>query len=142
MKKAGKPNSLLIELVIVLLFFSLSASVILQLFVATHNKSTHSKVGSAALMLAEDLNDRFAVSDLAIETFLAASGWVPAEDGDANAYVRTVNLEGRALEVAVTGAQQTSEAGVLDEYAIDVYDRGDVIIHLPMVRYSPREVTP
>ncbi len=136
MKKAGRPNAMLIELIIVLLFFSLSAAIILQVFVATHNKSVRSKVDSAALMMAEDLADRFYVSELDTETFFAAAGW-KSVDGR---HERQLKVENRALLFVIGGEHVETAAGMLDDLTITIYDGETEIVTLPMARYQPGEV--
>lgn len=136
--KRTKPNALLIELVIVLLFFSLSASVILQLFVATHDKSLRSRVDSAAMAMAEDLADRFYTSDLDAEAFFAADGW-RAVDGSRE---RDVQIEQRNLRFVVSGAQTVAAAGVLDDLTLSVYDGDLNTITLAIARYRGGEVRP
>ena len=47
--KNYKGNSLLIELIIVLLFFALSQTVVVSMFAAAHDKAEHSVMLSSAL---------------------------------------------------------------------------------------------
>ncbi len=138
MKKAGKPNSLLIELVIVLLFFSLSASVILQLFVATHDKSVRSRVDSAAMTMAEDLADRFYVSELNADAFFLADGWQQSE----GTQQRSVLVEGRTLRFVVSGENTATAAGTLNDLKLNVYDGELTVLTLPIARYRSGEVRP
>lgn len=59
MDRKNRPNAFFIEIVIVLLFFSLSAAVILQLFVMAHNQSTRSREQSASVIKAQDIAEQF-----------------------------------------------------------------------------------
>lgn len=136
--RRSKPNALLIELVIVLLFFSLSVAVILQLFVAAHEKSVRGSVDSQATMMAEDVADRFYASDLKAADFFTEDGWTKAD----GAYEKGGEAEGRALRFIVTGETERTEAGALDAYTLAVYDGMAEIAALPVVRYVPGEGTP
>ncbi len=137
MNKAGKPNSLLIELVIVLLFFSLSAVVILQLFVAAHDKSVDSAVGTEATLMAEDIAERFRAGGLEPGVFLAGDGWTEA----AGAYTRQAEASGHAVRLTADVAREVTPAGSLDTITLTVYDDDSVVVSLPVVRYSPGEGT-
>ncbi len=135
--KTGKPNTLLIELVIVLLFFSLSAAVILQLFVATHDRQLRNEVESGATLLAEDISARFAASDLDAKVFFAADGWAETEGG----YSRTTVVAGRTLTLSLEGAAEQTAAGKLDDFLLTILRDGERVVSLPLARYIPGEET-
>ena len=136
--RRSKPNAILIELVIVLLFFSLSAAVILQLFMAAHEKSVRGDVNSEALMMAEDLADRFYVSPLEAQAFFAQDGWSAADGG----FEKVGEAGSRSLRFAISGETRDTQVGALDDYLLAVYDGEMEIVALPVLRYAPREVTP
>ncbi|MCL1963764.1 MAG: hypothetical protein FWF69_01715 [Firmicutes bacterium] len=156
MKKVSRPNTLLLELVIVLLFFSLSACVILQLFVAAHDKSVRSVVGSWALMEAEDIAEKFAASQADKDTFFAQADWRPRGEG----YERYVEANGRALLCLVAGETRNTPAGYLDDLTLTLYktqtppsgsgemprcitiDGEHPLVTLPLTRYRHGEGTP
>jgi len=138
MKKASKPNALLIELVIVLLFFSLSTAVILQLFVAAHDKSMKSGVGTEAMMISEDLAERFAVSSLEVHAFFEQEGWAPRDAG----YEHGVKIGVRDLLYVVQGETKEGPAGSLDDFIMAVYDGDSTVLTIPLARYIPKEGTP
>ena len=75
MNSTRKPNAMLIELVIVILFFAISAGIILQLFVAASDRSGQSATDSNALLMTEDVAERFVASKLPVDEFFAALGW-------------------------------------------------------------------
>ena len=58
-QKKARPNSFFIEIIIVLLFFSLSAAVILQVFVSAHQKSTLSNEQNLSMVKAQELTEEF-----------------------------------------------------------------------------------
>jgi len=125
----------LIELVIVLLFFSLSAAVILQLFVAAHERSVRSEVASIGTLLAEDISGRFAVSELVAEDFFAEDGWTT----DAAGYMREAWAGDNRLTMTAHGGTEKTPAGMLDQWTLTVFSGEDSIISVPMARYVPEE---
>ena len=139
MNSKRKPNAMLIELVIVILFFSISAGIILQLFVAAHDRSRQSAMDNEMTLVAEDIAERFAVSTLASEAFFLGDGWT----GNTDAYSRTLDLQsGREVQLSVTGTQQETQAGTLDIFTLVAYDGDREIMSLPVSRYLPKEATP
>lgn len=135
MNKAGKPNALLIELVIVLLFFSLSAAVILQLFIGAHDKSVRSSTDSVAIIMAEDMAERFLASDLTADAFLTAEGFTLAE----GAYILSTQADGRSIQMVAEPSRQEGMAGNLDEVTLTVCDGDLTILTIPVSRYLPKE---
>lgn len=138
MNGSRKPNAMLIELVIVILFFSISAGIILQLFVAASNKSIQSSADTSATLIAEDVAERFAVSREEADTFFSADGWTQTEDG----YERQTQAAGRTYRVAVQCDTQETAAGTYDAVTVSVYDGAREAIVLPADRYLPKEATP
>lgn len=138
MNTKRKPNAMLIELVIVILFFSLSAGIILQLFVAAHDRTTSSTVDTAALLIAEDFAERFAASDLPADVYLAEAGFVLEED----LYTRQTESNGRTLTINATSETTATEAGLLDRLQVTVLDGSREAVSLPVSRYLPREDVP
>lgn len=58
-RASTKRNAFLVEIVIVILFFSISVSVILQLFVAAHQKSQQSRDTNVAMIKAQEIAEGF-----------------------------------------------------------------------------------
>ena len=54
-KTSGKTNSFLLEMILMILFFSVSAAVILQLFASSHNIQKQSSSKNEALLYAQTL---------------------------------------------------------------------------------------
>lgn len=135
MKNAGRPNSLLVELVIVLFFFSLSTAVILQLFIAAHDKSVRDMTDSAATLMAEDYAERFAQSRMAAEKFLEENGF--EREGDI--YARAAEADGRSLRLTAQPAQENTGAGTLSTVDLTIFDGDTVAIRLPLSCYVPGE---
>lgn len=139
MNGARKPNAMLIELVIVILFFSISAGIILQLFVAAHDRSMQSDTDTAALLLSEDMAERFAASDLPLDAFLDADGWTSILGN----HEKTLTPDGaRPLRMALDGSTLDMGPGALDTLTLTVYDGERVCVTLPINRYTAREGMP
>lgn len=79
MKKSGSAVFLM-ELTLVILFFSLSTVVTLRLFVAAHQQERQSTLHSDALELAENTAELFRAQGVSF--FDAADGWNAAEQED------------------------------------------------------------
>lgn len=139
MNGTRKPNAMLIELVIVILFFSISAGIILQLFVAANERGHQNDVDNTAMLLAEDVAERLAVSTQTLDAFFMGDGWVQKDD----AYVRQESAyAGRRLQLTARGATEEREAGTLDSVELTIYDGDRAVLSMPVARYLPMEVTP
>lgn len=138
MNGVRKPNSMLIELVIVILFFSISASIILQLFVAAHDRTVQSSTDTAAVMISEDFAERYAASGLPMEDFLAEDGFT-LSDG---AYEKELTVDTRPLRMVVEGETESTATGALDVLSLTVHDGGRLAVSFPIQRYLPEEETP
>jgi len=136
-KTASKPNALLIELLIVLLFFALSAVVILQVFMGARDKSVRSGVDSAALMTAEDIAERLYASNLDAENFFVEDGWMVA-DG----HSKEIQVAGRDIRYVVRIETAKEQAGYLEEATLTAYDGDREVLTLPIIRYMPGEEAP
>lgn len=135
MNGARKPNAMLIELVIVILFFSISAGIMLQLFVAANDRGRQNSVNSTAVMLAEDTAELFAASHDTLEAYFSDAGWVLSPEG----YERSIEMDDRLLRMVAQGETEQTEAGTLDTVTLTVYDGERAAVILPMARYVPGE---
>lgn len=77
MKGTGRVNTFLVEIIVVILFFSLSAAVTLQVFAATHTKGQQSVDLNKAVTLAQQLTEQYRA------------------DGDQNEWCTSPELEGK-----------------------------------------------
>lgn len=135
-----KPNAMLIELVIVILFFSISAGIILQLFVAANDRSVQSATDTAALLEAENMAELLVASRLPLEDFLADTGWDMETHG---IYTRPFDVGSRSLLMVATCETSETDAGTLDSLQLTVMDKERKAVVLPVGRYLPsKEVTP
>ena len=145
MQNENKSNVLLTELVIAVLFFSLIAVTITQVFVGSHQKSRLNARTQRALMVAEDWVEALS-GEADLDEALTSAGFLAVADG---VYERTDGLEANALLTrALLHPEQTSAAGRLLEGEISILDVGHVrpgaeepavLVTLPLASYMPRE---
>ncbi len=134
MKKRGS-MAFLMELIVVILFFSLSTAVTLRLFVAAHEKERESTRLSDAVERAQDTAEQFRVKGIAL--FASSDGWTYEIRDDLSALYTRVFEEGLTVTVLVTDGDAPSRAP---------RNRGDLRLqrdghgpccHLPLSRFVP-----
>ena len=133
MKNRSRANALLVELLLVIFFFMISAAILVQVFADAKLKSRTAKATNASMLEAQNIaEDLYAAEDpdavLKSYGFTAEDGgWVLEQDG----YLLKVTLQEEATE---TGELRTYEiAGVKD---------GETLLTLPSTRFIPKEVSP
>jgi hypothetical protein len=131
MGKGNRLNALLVELLIAVLFFSLSATVILGVFAETHEQSKKAGILNQALMEAENLAERLYAADSAQELLLAEAF---AAEGDA------FTKDFADYRITVTLQDVPAEAGIIREVRITAQRGEERLITLPCAKYLPGEV--
>jgi hypothetical protein len=134
MKKHSTANVLLIELALVILFFMLCVSVIVEVFGAARLKSADARASSRAMIQVENLEARLAGAETAEEVLLEA-GFLQ-EDGR-----WYLSAEGYTL----TAAEETeaAAAGTLRTVTFTAARKGgDSLFSLPVTHYMAGEVSP
>lgn len=126
--KNYKGNMLLIELVIVILFFSLSQVIIVQVFAASQQKATESRIAHAAMMAAQDVAERL-VGENKPGQALEGMGFTRTEDF----YMRD-NGDGFQLNVSLRALEQP--AGTLYSATVNAMRDGVELLSLPSVYYE------
>lgn len=137
MKKQSTPNLMLTELVIVLFFFSLSAAVVLQVFIGSHNASVKSELVNVATIRVEDIVNRFASTDDA-DAFFASLDFEP----DAETLVRQDTIGTRKVTFVLEGGKDETAQGALYRYQIGAYHDTTLLVSMPLARYIPKEGQP
>ena len=134
MKKHSSANILLIELVLVILFFMLCVATIVEMFGLARMKSAYAKAGSQAMLIVENLEERLAgAGDAGAE--LERDGFV-LEDG-------TWVLQGDRYTLSAAESEEKTEAGTLRTVEFSAVQKtGQQIFVLPVVNYLPGEVSP
>jgi hypothetical protein len=123
-----RSNTLLIEIVIVILFFALSQAVVLQVFAGAQQLNRDAEILNRALMRAEDAAETLAVSGDA-DAALTSLGF--SSDGDGYALS---DSEGYRLTATVSRFSQP--AGVLTTVELTGYQGDTELFTLPAVRYG------
>lgn len=127
-------NVLLIELIIVIFFFSLSAVVTLQAFVRAYEETLQSRQYTRALTIAQDWAELLFAADDPEATLLQA-GWHATTGG------YETQQEDYHLSVSLEQSQQ--DAGVTRRMRVTVVPPGwddeqeNQVISLPVARYVP-----
>ena len=133
MGKGNQLNTLLVEIMIAVLFFALSSTVVLQTFVVTRNQSREASIYDTALMEAQNIADRLYVSGEYADT-LEQAGFTRDEQG----WVRAME----DYDLRVTTAEEDTAAGVLLRAEVIAMHGDEALLTLPCVRYLPGEVQP
>ena len=133
-KRHSTANILLIELVLVILFFMLCVSTIVEMFGLARVKSAYAKASCSAMLAVENLEERLAGAEnagaeLEAAGFTAADGrWVLEQDG---------------YTITAAETEEKTEAGILRTVEFSAEQKtGRKLFDLPVVNYLPGEVSP
>lgn len=127
MKSASKSNALLVELLIVVMFFMLFATVILQVFSTARNQSALSDKLIQASNAAQSAADRlYAAQDA--ESLLTETGWTREED--------LWRLPGDDFDLTVSISREEQPFGALLRYQVRAVSDGKTLVELPGARYQ------
>lgn len=129
-----KGNVVLIELVIVLIFFALSQVAIVQVFAAAQQKTNESRLLNEALLTAQDAAEQLALSDDP-EALLSGLGYAQ-QDG----LYRYQSPAGYAVVARITRLTQPN--GALVSVQLSAQQGDATLFTLPVNRYAPGEVLP
>lgn len=133
MKEGSRANALLVELLLVILFFMLGATTLVQLFADARHKTIQARATNVAIMEAENIaDDLYGTEDP--DALLTEYGF-SAQDG-----VWTLSKDGYTL--TVTRADEETENGVFRRFTISGQGDGKDLFALPSTRYLPKEVSP
>lgn len=131
MGKGSQLNTLLVEILVAVLFFALSATVILDAFVIARSQSRGAAAINDALAQAQDVADTLYLDGADAEASLLSAGF--AREGDA--FVR----EGTDFTLTVTLAEEAAGAGALHSATVSADSNGKALFELPCSRYLPEE---
>ena len=139
MKEGGRANALLMEMLLVIFFFMISAAILVQLFSDSRHKSIQARAASESL--AEGQNCAEAIYALGAdedpEVWLAEHEFKQDESG-------TWVLERDDYTLRITAGEMTETAsGVIRTYNVSAEGDGVELYTLPSTRYLPsKEVGP
>ena len=131
MRSGNRSNALLVELLIVVLFFMLASTVLLQVFTTARNMSEESGWITRALTDAQNVSERLNAAEAPQEA-LAQMGF----DQQGDEWV----LTGEHYETRVTLSTEDLPAGVIRYQEVRVIREDKVLLSLPGAWYQ--EVRP
>lgn len=138
--KKDSDGLMLLEICLAIVFFALSAAVILQVFVGAHEKSVKSETVMMGTFLAEDAVNALKASGQEIAAFFEGDGYLKTENG----FEKQATVNGREYQLDVKNEVTEGKAGTLDQGEIQVfYSHKEEPVHtMPFSRFLPAEVRP
>jgi hypothetical protein len=133
MRDGHRANALLVELLLVILFFMLGSTTLVEIFADAKHKSLQARAMNAAVMEAENISDDLYGADDP-EKVLADLGFTKEND--------SWILTEKEYTLTVTQKDEETENGVLRIFTIDGRGDGKDLFSLPSTRYIPKEVSP
>ena len=133
MKEGSRANALLVELLLVIFFFMISAAILVQVFADAKLKSRTAHATNASMLEAQNIaEDLYATKDpeavLNQYGFTAKDGgWVLEKDG----YLLKVTLR-----------EEETASGTLKTYDVSGVEGEKTLLTLPSTRFIPKEVSP
>ena len=133
MKEGSRANALLVELLLVIFFFMISAAVLVQVFADAKLKSRTAHATNATMLEAQNIaEDLYAADDP--DAVLNAYGFTE-KDG-------ALILEKDGYFLKVTVREQETESGLLKTYDVSGVEGDKTLLTLPSTRFIPKEVSP
>jgi hypothetical protein len=133
MKEGGRANALLVELLLVIFFFMISAAILVQVFADAKLKSRTAAATNSAMLEGQNIAEDLYGSDDP-EAVLAEYGFT--REGD----VWVLEKKGYALRV--TSKSEETDSGTLRNYEVSGIEGEKTLITLPSTRFIPKEVSP
>ena len=133
MKEGSRANALLVELLLVIFFFMISAAILVQVFADAKLKSRTAHATNFSMLDAQNIAEElYSAEDpdavLAEYGFTAdGEGWILQKDG---------------YELQITLKTEETAGGTLRTYNVSGIEKGKTLLTLPSTRYIPKEVSP
>ncbi len=133
MREGHRANALLVELLLVILFFMLGATTLVELFAGAKHKSLQARATNLGIMEAENVaDDLYGAEDP--DAVLQELGFTKEND--------VWILEKKEYTLTVTQRTEEAEAGEFRIFTISGSGDGKDLFSLPSTRYLPKEVSP
>ncbi len=132
-KNLDSANTLLMELLVVILFFMLCMTTIVEVFGAARLKSVHATATGNAMLRAENLAERLYAGQ-APDEFLTADGFRLQED--------SWILEEKNYTLTAAVSETAAGAGMMRRIVLTATRGEETLFELPVSRYVPEEVAP
>ena len=133
MKEGGRANALLVELLLVIFFFMISAAILAQVYADAKLKSRTAQATNSAMLEGQNIAEDLYGSDDP-EAVLKEYGFT-GRDG---IWV----LEKKGYELQVIPKIEETDFGILRTYEVVGVEGDKTLITLPSTRYIPKEVSP
>ena len=127
MKSGSRSNALLVELLIVVMFFMLSSTVLLQVFSTARNQSARAGWLNEALNVAQNTADSL---------YAAKDPEAALKDMGFQQEIGQWRLSGEDFEITVTTRETQEAAGVMIRHEVVAARDSDVLVELPVARYQ------
>ena len=133
MKEGGRANALLVELLLVIFFFMISAAILAQVFADAKLKSRTAAATNSAMLEGQNIaEDLYGTDDP--EAVLKEYGFT--SEGD------VWILEQKGYTLKVTPKIEETDSGTLRTYEVAGIEGEKTLITLPSTRFIPKEVSP
>ena len=133
MKEGSRANALLVELLLVIFFFMISAAILVQVFADAKLKSRTAHATNASMLEAQNIAEDLYIAEDP-DAVLDAYGFAE-KDG-------AMILEKDGYFLKVTVREQETESGVLKTYDVSGVEGDKTLLTLPSTRFIPKEVSP
>ena len=133
MKEGSRANALLVELLLVIFFFMISAAILVQVFADAKLKSRTAHATNASMLEAQNIAEDLYATDSPVAV-LDDYGF-NEKDG-----IWTLEKDGYLLKVTVS--EEETEAGVIRTCEVSGIEGEKTLLTLPSTRYIPKEVSP
>ncbi len=131
MRKSGHSNILLLELLVVIFFFMISVTTIVELFATARLKSLHAEALNQAALEAENIAEVLYARD-DTEAELTALGF-RLDNG-----IWIMETDQYVLQAVIS--EEAAEAGQIRTVTLTALKGEDKLLEIPAVRYIPGEV--
>ena len=142
MKEGSRANALLVELLLVIFFFMISAAILVQVFADAKLKSRTANAYNETMLEAQNIaEDLYASGDA--DAVLAGYGFTEQDGG------WVLDRDGYSLKITLR--EEETDAGVIRTYDVSGIEitrdssgteKETVLLTLPSTRYIPKEVSP
>ena len=133
MKEGSRANALLVELLLVIFFFMISAAILVQVFADAKLKSRTAHASNASMLEAQNIAEDLYVAE---DPDAVLAGYGFTAEGDA----WTLQRDGYLLRVTLKNEE--TDAGTLRTYEVSGIEGENTLLTLPSTRYIPKEVSP
>ena len=142
MKEGSRANALLVELLLVIFFFMISAAILVQVFADAKLKSRTAHATNASMLEAQNVAEDLYVAETP-DTVLKDYGFIEKD----SAWV----LEKDGYELRVTILEEETDSGMLrkcDVSGVEIThdqsgtEKENTLLTIPSTRYIPKEVSP